>query len=50
MDVQIGRVVAALEAKARLDDTRVDALAYLFDLTATVGDLAVVTPDWKLIA
>ena len=87
MDVQIGRVVAALEAKSRLDDTlilftsdqglaigshgllgkqnlyehsmrspailagpgvpagqRVDALAYLFDLTATVGDLAAVAP------
>jgi arylsulfatase A-like enzyme len=87
MDVQIGRVVAALEAKGRLDDTlilftsdqglaigshgllgkqnlyehsvrspailagpgvpagkRVDALAYLFDLTATVGDLAAVAP------
>jgi len=83
MDAQIGRVIAALEAKGRLDDTiilftsdhglalgshgllgkqnlyehsmrppaviagpgvpagkRVDALCYLHDLTATVGDLA----------
>jgi arylsulfatase A-like enzyme len=87
MDARIGRVVAALEAKGRLDDTlilftsdqglaigshgllgkqnlyehstrapailagpgvpagkRIDALAYLFDLTATVGDLAGVPP------
>jgi arylsulfatase len=83
LDAQVGRVLAALEARGRLDDTivlftsdhglalgshgllgkqnlydhsmrspavlagpgvpegrRVDALAYLFDLTATVGDLA----------
>lgn len=83
MDVQIGRVIAALEAKGRLDDTiilftsdhglalgshgllgkqnlyehsmrppavlagpgvpagkRTDALCYLYDLTATVGELA----------
>ena len=83
MDDQVGRVLAALEKKGRLDDTlvlfaadqglalgshgllgkqnlyehsmrapavlagpgvpagrRVDALAYLFDLTATLGDLA----------
>jgi len=83
MDAQIGRVIAALEAKGRLDDTiilftsdhglalgshgllgkqnlyehsmrppaviagpgvpaghRTDALCYLFDLTATVGELA----------
>ena len=83
MDAEIGRVLAALEQKGRLDDTivlvaadqglalgshgllgkqnlyehsmrapvvlagpgvppgrRVDALAYLFDVTATIGDLA----------
>ena len=83
MDAQIGRVIAALDAKGRLDDTiilftsdhglalgshgllgkqnlyehsmrppaviagpgvpvgrRTDALCYLYDLTATVGDLA----------
>jgi len=89
MDAQIGRVIAALEAKERLDDTiilftsdhglalgshgllgkqnlyehsmrppaviagpgvpagnRTDALCYLYDLTATVGDLAgVPAPD-----
>ena len=87
LDDQIGRVLAALERKGRLDDTivlfaadqglalgshgllgkqnlydhsmrapavlagpgvpagrRVDALAYLFDVTATVGDLAGVPP------
>jgi arylsulfatase A len=87
VDAQVGRVLAALEARGRLDDTivlftsdhglalgshgllgkqnlyehsmrspailagpgvpegrRIDALAYLFDLTATVGELAGVFP------
>ncbi len=90
MDVQIARVIAALEAKGRLDDTiilftsdhglalgshgllgkqnlyehsmrspaviagpgvpagkRTDALCYLYDLTATVGDLAGVPAPQK---